>query len=182
MKYVFVYCLGYVRLIMFLTSFFSCLLKPEASKYITWLMFVGGFWCCSWDLAVWIFARWIFPMVMLGTWWWRPGSCRGGGSLLLPRGSWVMELLLPRSQAAVSGAPLSWWREHDGSEALHSLAGARCHQGLLPWHHANTSRGASSAAPQLLPPGELSSPRVWHFPQPLRVGARDKRINGNVTL
>lgn len=46
MKYVFVYCSGHVRLIMFLTSFFPCRLKLEARKCIIWLVFAGGIWCC----------------------------------------------------------------------------------------------------------------------------------------
>lgn len=79
MKYVFVYCLGYIRLIMFLTSFFLCLVKLETSKYIISLVFASAFWCFSWDLAAWMFARWISPMVDAGhlgmeTWcsqgWW----------------------------------------------------------------------------------------------------------------
>lgn len=43
MKYVFVYCSGHVRLIMFLMSFFPCCLKLEARKCIMWLVFAAGF-------------------------------------------------------------------------------------------------------------------------------------------
>lgn len=53
MKYVFVYCSSHVRLIMFLTSFFPCLLKLEASKCIIGLVLTSGFWCWRWHSTAW---------------------------------------------------------------------------------------------------------------------------------
>lgn len=158
MKYVFVYCLGPVRLIMFLTSFFPCLLELEASKYIICLVFASGFWCCSWDLAVWMLPVGDAGQLRLETWclqgWWFPAASQrlSDHDATAPwQPGWLLRLW------QVSGA--TW-------DPLHGLS-------TLPAH-----QGASLAA---LPPWEFSS-KAWHFLQPLHVGAKDKRINGNVTL